>query len=70
MHMLITTLSAETLGQVTEILLLRFGLIALIVIVGGAMLIAGVALLGRKGRADDISRAAEQVVREMIRRRQ
>ncbi len=67
MHMLLT-LQSDRLATIMDVVLLRYGLIALVVVGCVAVLALIVALLRRGGRRDDAAKLTEVVVREVNRR--
>lgn len=67
MHMLLT-LASDRLATIMDVVLLRYGLIALVVVGGIAVLALVVMLLRRGGRRDDAAKLTDVVVREATRR--
>ena len=67
MHMLLTS-ESDRLATIMDLVLLRYGLIALVVVGAIALLALVIALLRRAGRGDRAARLTEVVVREATRR--
>ncbi|HET6673522.1 MAG TPA: hypothetical protein VFG92_09115 [Agromyces sp.] len=65
---MLLTSESDRLATIMDLVLLRYGLIALVVVGAIALLALVIALLRRAGRADRAARLTEVVVREATRR--
>ena len=64
---MLTKMDGDRLATIMDLVLLRYGLIALAVLIGIAVLAGVVLLLRRRGRGDQAARLADVVVREVRR---